>query len=299
MIWRLAHSFSVFHLGRRSLGVGERLVAPLDGEQVVRRELGDQVLDRDLVLGLRDVVISSVTHDRGDVAVLLEELRVAQLRYAVRLAGAVVVAQAERVADLVGDDVADQLVLQLLREREAAGAVVLGATLREVPHVQDFLDVVPENDVGADGLAGARVVHVRPHRVGDGFGDPADDRVARVLGIPVRVFGATRGILADDRVLEARLLERRLPVLDALFHGRAEALGDFRGEVERDRLDRLGHVLGGVFLLEAEAGDVLLVLDPGALAGVVGEALGEVADARVEEAALHHVVGQQVERVVD
>ena len=35
-----------------------------------------------------------------------------------------------------------------------------------------------------------RVVDVRPHRVLDRLGHPADDRVARVLGVPVRVLGA-------------------------------------------------------------------------------------------------------------
>ena len=40
---------------------------------------------------------------------------------------------------------------------------------------------------------------------------------AGILRVPVGVFAARRGILADDRVLEAGRLEGRLPHLDALL----------------------------------------------------------------------------------
>ena len=92
---------------------GDRLVPPLDGEVVVRGQDRDQALD--VVLRLGDVVEPAVGHDRPDAAVDLAELRVAELADRVRLAGPVVVPQAERVPDLVAADVPEQLAGQLVR----------------------------------------------------------------------------------------------------------------------------------------------------------------------------------------
>jgi len=63
------------------------------------------------------------------------------------------VAQAERVADLVGGDVAQKLAGQLVRQRQFLGARVHGGTLHEVPLLRQLDDVVPEDDVGGDDLA--------------------------------------------------------------------------------------------------------------------------------------------------
>ena len=58
-------------------GVGEGLVAPLDGELVIGADLGDEP---GAVAGLGDVVEPAVVHDRGFGAVLGGELGVAELR---------------------------------------------------------------------------------------------------------------------------------------------------------------------------------------------------------------------------
>ena len=126
------------------------LVAPLDREVVVRAEHRDQGLHP--VARLADVVVAPVGHDRGDAAVLRGEARIAQLRDAVGLAGAVVVAQAERVPDLVAANVAQQVAGQFVGQRQLAGLGIDRRALSEVPHLGELHHVVPEDDVGGLGL---------------------------------------------------------------------------------------------------------------------------------------------------
>src|SRR5439155_25641146 len=106
-----------------------------------------------------------------------------------------------------------------------------------------------------------------------------------VLRVPARILALGGRVLADDGVLEAGLLERRAPVLDALLHVGPPFLRHLATEVEDDRLDRLGDFLARILLLHAEARDVLAAFHPAAPRGIVLERAGEVADSRVGVAA--------------
>ena len=130
----------------------------------------------DLVLRLGDVVVPAVRHDRRDAAVLLAELRVAELADRVRLAGAVVVPQAERVPDLVGSRRSGAA---RRSGRRAAGTCgPFGSTAEHCTkyHICASFTMSCQKMMWAEMISPrARVVDVRPHRVGDRLGHPADD----------------------------------------------------------------------------------------------------------------------------
>ena len=111
---------------------------------------------------------------------------------------------------------------------------------------------------------------------------PADDRVARVLGAPLRIV--RRRVARDDRVPEAGRFERRLPGLDAALHVRHPLRRRRRVDVEHDRLHRLGHRRVRILLLEPEALDDALAHRPVLVGAEVHELLGVEADALVEVA---------------
>ena len=92
-----------------------------------------------------------------------------------------------------------------------AAAVVLpieqGVLLLPVPD-----EAGVEDDVAVDHLAGQRVGADAGHRVGLVLGDPAERAIIRVLGVEIIAAGL---FPADgDRVLEADLLERLVPLAD-------------------------------------------------------------------------------------
>ena len=90
-----AHCSSV---GRSVVGrarAGDRLVAPHDRVLVVRPDARDDVLERDVVLGLRDVVEARVVHDARAVPHLVHPRRAAHAVGRIRRAADLVVLQAE------------------------------------------------------------------------------------------------------------------------------------------------------------------------------------------------------------
>jgi len=98
---------------------GDRSVGPLHREVVVRTDSRNQILDRHVVFRLRHVVEAGVVHERCDVlpAHPLDEAHRAQRVRRVHRARLEVVREADRVTDLVRDDVAHQLSHERIRER--------------------------------------------------------------------------------------------------------------------------------------------------------------------------------------
>src|SRR4051812_6655806 len=118
---------------------------------------------------------------------------------------------------LVFDDILHNVAHEVVRQWEAGGARVQRSHLREVPRFTQLEHIVPDNNVRGDDLPAARVGNVRSLGVLRWCRRPPNDGVARVLRIPVRVFRYRRRILADDGVLESRLLKGDVPALDGLL----------------------------------------------------------------------------------
>ena len=245
------------------------------------------------VAGLRDVVEASVVHDRRFGAVLLGEFGIAKLLDRVGRAGFHVVREAERVTDFVRDDVCQELADEIVGHGQFLSALVVGRSLREIPIAHELENVVIDDDVRLEDFAGPRIMHVRTHGVLGGRGQPADGRVAGILGIPAGLLALAGGVLRQDRILEAGGFERRLPGLDALVNPRPPLLRHAAADVENDRLDRLGNLGVGILLLQPPAGDVAHVLDLMAVRiAVVLERDAEEPDAVVELAGGHQLLGQ-------
>ena len=277
-------------LGIRRRGTRNRRVAPPGREHVVGTDAGDQQRRVDLVLGLRHVVEARVVHQRRRVAHRLQPLGIAELLDRIQRARLHVVLEAERVADLVRDDVLHEFPHQIVGHRQRLRAGIERPGLREVPRPLEVHDVVVHLDVRLEDLARARVADVRPRGVLDRRRQPSHHRVPRVLRLPVRVVG--RRVLRDDGVAEARRLEGRLPLLDALLHVRHQLGRRRRIDVVDDRLDRLGHGGRGILLLEAPARDVAALRGAMFIDAVVHLPHREVADPIVVEAWLHRRLRQ-------
>ena len=177
----------------RSLSVGctstrDRLVAPHRCPDVVWSNAGDKVCESDAVLRLSDVVKTRIVHHRGRVAHLFDPFLIADLLLRIGRAGLHVVLEAERMADLVSNDVLNKLSHQVIRHREFLCTRIKRPDLREVPRTLKIHDVVIHLNVGFEDLAGTRIVDVRARGVLDGRWQPADDRVACVFRIEFRIF---------------------------------------------------------------------------------------------------------------
>ena len=276
----------------------DRGVAPPRGPLVVGADLGNQVLGGDAVLGLRDVVEARVVHQGRRVAHRPHPLGVAHPLVRVERARLHVVLEAEGVAHLVGHHVGEQLAHQVVWQGQRARARVEGPHLHEVPVAQQVHDVVVELDVGLENLPRARVVHVGAGRVLDRRRQPANDRIAGVLGAPVGVLLDRRRLARDDRVAEPGLLERRLPRLDALPHVRHPLRGGRGVDPEGDGGHRIGQRLVRLLLLQPPAGDVAPARRAVLVAAVVYLPHREIADPLVEQARHHRLVGQPDHAVV-
>ena len=95
--------------------------------------------------------------------------------------------EAQRVADLVGHHVADQLAHQLVGERQLLRVRIVGPGLHEVPVLPEVLNVVVELHVRFEDFAAARIVHVRADRVLGRRRQPPDHGVTHVFAAPVRI----------------------------------------------------------------------------------------------------------------
>ena len=111
----------------------EHAVAVLDGRQVVGADHAPQL--GDAVARLRHLVEAAIGHDRAVGPVAVGKGRVAHLRHRVGGGGDLVVHQAQRVAHLVGDDVAQQRARLLGRQRQPGRAGVHAGAANRRPVV--------------------------------------------------------------------------------------------------------------------------------------------------------------------
>ena len=192
----------------------------------VLQEIGDQLV------GLRTVGV--------EFAARLEQ-RQRKADLARRVLAVVAQAAIDR-ADRLDAQIAGRLVVHRLIGDDAFGSQRADVAR----HVR-----VPA-DVGVENLAAARIDMRRPDgpERRRGRRQPSHRRVLRLAEIEVRVI---RLLQDDDRVLEANLLERLVPLEDALTDRLAVLFRNLVREPERDRLDRLGQRGVRVLLLEPPA----------------------------------------------
>ena len=209
-----------------------------------------------------------------------------------------VVHQAQRVSDLMGEDVFQRLLENVVGELLAAHALVYLRGLHEAPRVGQPHHVVVHQHRGIDDLARARIDPRGAHGVGHGCRDIADAGVFQVVGVE---FGIVfREVLDVHDVLESDLLERLVPAQDAAADRVAPQRGECVVEVEDDGFDRFHefaafpclHVLG----LEVPAVDDREVLDGLFLAVDARQAGQEDADPVIGQTRPHRLLGQQQDR---
>ena len=145
-------------------------------------------------------------------------------------------------------------------------------------------------------------MHVWSVRVLDRRREPANHRVAHVLGAELGVLLRRRRVPRDDRVTEAGLGERTGPILHPLFQVGPPLLGSRRIDVVHDRLDRIDQLTAlerrRVRGLQAPARDVaprdrLVVTEP-----EVHLLNPEEPDPLIPHAGLHRPLRQQDHGVV-
>ena len=286
------------------LGIEHGRVAPLDGPHVIVVDAWEYLVLRHAVFRLCHVVETGIVHDAGRMAVFLDPCLVAQLLDRYRTGGTEVVAQTKRVAYLVRRYEADELSHQFLVIVHLARSLVNRGGLHHIPVVNERHHIVVPADVALQNLASTRVADMRSIGIGDGRSQVADDGETGVLHRHHTVL-ALRPLQGVDGILEACLLKGFLPVVDTGNEVFAPLLGRGRVYVVDDRFDGLyqfatTHLLDILRTwLQAPATDKALCLDTLLSVVIAVEAVGEIAYARVVEAGLHQVGGEQHKREVD
>ena len=157
-------------------------------------------------------------------------------------------------------------------------------------------------DVALQDLARSGVVHVRPRRILGRRSEVADHRVTCVLGTPGGILLGCGGVSGQNRIAETRVLERDLPVLDALLDIGAPLLGRRWIDVVDDRLDRIDElstgVGSGIAWLEPPAGDKALCCRALLVQAVVDLRCAEKTHTLVAHTGLHGILGKQKHGVV-
>src|SRR3954464_10923438 len=128
----------------------------------------------------------------------------------IRGAADLIVTKAKGMTDFVGNDELQQPAHQRIRKWKRTGAWIVRRRLREIPRTLEIQHVVEHPDRTVQDLSGAWLVNVRTDRVFDGGWQPANYRMTHILRRPVGVV--RRRFHCDDRVLEARSFEGRLPI---------------------------------------------------------------------------------------
>src|SRR5205085_12344293 len=103
----------------------DRLVPVHDRELVPRADARHEVLHRDVVLRLRDVVEARVVHDARAGAHALDPRAAANAVGRVERAADLVMLEPDGMTDLVRDTEFDETAHERIRERNAAGARII------------------------------------------------------------------------------------------------------------------------------------------------------------------------------
>ena len=211
----------------------------------------------------------------------------------IRRAADLIVLQADRVADLVRDAELEQLAHQRVGEGNRARARIDLRRLREVPVLHQLDEVVEDPRRAVEDLTGARIAA----RCGPTEFSTVDGSQRTIVwrmssGDQSGSFAGTSP--GDDAVLEARRLERRLPVENRLANPRLPLLRRVRIDVVDDRLLRIAEIaLAPIRALETPARDELASrFATCSLRAEVDRAHGEESDALVGAARAHRLLGQ-------
>ena len=275
-------------------------IAPLNRPLVIVADAGKDTAAGDAVLGLCDVVETGIVHDARRVTVAFHKTAAAQTVHGHQRGGAEIVAQAESVTDFVGGDETNELSHEFLVELHLARCFVKVAGLNHIPMMHKFHDVVIPADVAFKDFSAAWVVNLRAVGVGDGGSEITDDGESGIFhGHAVNAVGP---LLRTNGVFETGFLKRFLPVVHALNEIGSPLLGGGRVDVIDNRFlwfnqfaaSEAGGV-GAVLRLQTPASDETLGLDVLLCVGVAFKTVGEVADARVEQACQHGRFGKQDE----
>ena len=260
-------------------------VAPLDGKFVVGTDFWHKA--GDAVSRLRDRIKPAVGHDGGHRAIYVGECRITQLFDAEAGGTAVVMAQAECVADFMRHHRTQQFAHHLVRYRQLVDARVSGTGLDEVLLLEQLQQIMPKNNVRGNHLSRARVINIGAHGIGNRHRHPADHRITRVLWIPQWIFFFGRCHFGDERIFEAGLFKCGIPVLDALQHRLAPFFRHLLRHIHHNRFDRLGNSGSGVFFLHAITGDEFARAGAAALAAVFDKRFGEITHTIIGETTAH------------
>ena len=269
------------------------LVAPFDGPFVVDIDAWEQSALRHAVLGLSHIVEACIVHDAHRVAIGLHPLLVAELLHGCGTAGDHVVAQAERVANLMGRDKADELAHELVGQLHGLRTLVERPALGDIPFAYEVHHVVIPADMALDDLAAARVNDARTIGVLRFGRQIAQETVACVVGTDVAALGHFTG---NDGVFKSGSFKGSVPVVDAGDEIGHPFLWRCRVDVVDDLLFRF-HELALFIGLRVLGLQAIAVDDGIAFRGrTVGEACLtglEKSDTVVSDTWLHRLLGQE------
>ena len=245
----------------------------------------------DVVLRLSHIIEAGVVHDADGMSMLLHPGFVAEFLHRGLAAGAHIVTQAEGMADLVRRDEADEVTHQFVVILDLAGARIDDTGLDLIPVVNQGHDIVVPADVALDDLTGARIVHIGTVGICRRRSQVTDHGETGIL--EAHVWIVLRPFLCMDGILPSGLLESLLPVVDAGDKVGTPLLRSSGIDVIDDGLYRLDKLSPLLFLdilrtgLEAPAGDETHGLDSLLFIRELAVAVGEITNARIEQALLH------------
>ncbi len=269
------------------------LVAPFDGPFVVDIDAWEQSALRHAVLGLSYIVEACIVHDAHRVAIGLHPLLVAKLLHGCGAAGDHVVAQSQRVANLMGRDKADELAHELVGQLHGLSTLIERPALGDIPFAYEVHHVVIPADMALDDLAAARVNDTRTIGVLRFGRQIAQETVACVVGTDVAALGHFTG---NDGVFKSGSLKGSVPVVDAGDEIGHPFLWRCRVDIVDDLLFRF-HELALFIGLRVLGLQAIAVDDGIAFRGrTVGEACLtglEKTDTVVGDTWLHRLLGQE------
>ena len=279
------------------LAIGEIAIGPVDGILIIRPDSRWVKADT-TVFGLRYVVEARIVHDRRSRTVHGREGGRTERVNGVSSRRSHVVHKAERVPDLVGNDVLQRLRHQGIGELHRTDEGIDLRRLNEAPVIVQLRDIAPDKHRGIDDLTGTRVRPAGTHSVLRSDGDVADAVVLEIVGVEVWVIGGE--VTHLNSVLEANLLKGLIPAQRPFLHRCLPQRREGILYIVDDGLlgaHELSSLVGSdIRRLESPALDELHGLDELRLGVIRILRHVEDTDTRIRQARRHRLLGQAKDR---